>query len=397
VTAAPGISLDVLSSLYPAGGIGRYVRDLCDILSNDPAAPRSTFVYPRSLRSVARVRYAGHALRELPLNWLQLRMLLMATMSLGVGLDALYGDPVVVHSPMGYGPLFSRARLVLTIHDLTSLEHPEWHPRRAWLYINHCVPRAAARASRIMCDSDHVRAQVIARFRVPAERVVTIPLSAGVAFRPLDVAAARAHVAGRFGIEGEFVLHVATFEPRKNHLRLLRAFELLRSAGYPGRLVLVGQDGWLHAPILRGLEQSVASDAILRVRDADDRDLAALYATCTLSAFPSIEEGFGLPVLESMACGAACVTSDHAALTELAGDGAWSVPATDSDALAGALIRLWREPDLRRALAARGLARAARYDRGRWRDAVFALYREELAAAASGSGSADAERVSRTS
>jgi glycosyltransferase involved in cell wall biosynthesis len=138
------------------------------------------------------------------------------------------------------------------------------------------------------------------------------------------------------------------------------------------------------APILSRIERSPERANILRVTDANDADLVALYSACTAVAFPSLAEGFGLPLLESMACGAACVTSDHPALLELgAGGGAIAVPTLDEEALAAALIAFWRDPTLRERTAASGVERAAVYRFEPWAEQMFALYRRELECAGS--------------
>ena len=215
-------------------------------------------------------------------------------------------------------------------------------------------------------------------FGVAEERTVVLPPPLGHGFTPLARADALAHAQRRFALEGPFVLHVGTLEPRKNHLTLVAAFERLCRDGFPGPLVLVGQDGWKFAPIAARLAASPVAARILRVRDADDHDLAALYGACTFSAFPSLAEGFGMPLLESMACGAACIVSDDPALVELGQADCVSVPATDADAMADAFVKLWRDPDHRAAIAANGPARAEAYAFPRWAERLFALYRELL-------------------
>jgi glycosyltransferase involved in cell wall biosynthesis len=143
----------------------------------------------------------------------------------------------------------------------------------------------------------------------------------------------------------------------------------------------VGRDGWRTAPILRRIETSPDAAAIVRLRDLADGDLVALYGVCTACAYPSLEEGFGMPLLESMACGAPCVTSDHAALVELGAGYAIAVSAHDETALAEALIAVWRDPARREESARQGPARAAAYTWERWAERIFALYRRELQAA----------------
>jgi glycosyltransferase involved in cell wall biosynthesis len=134
------------------------------------------------------------------------------------------------------------------------------------------------------------------------------------------------------------------------------------------------------APILSRLESSPFARDIRRVRDADDRDLVALYGAATMTAFPSLSEGFGYPLLESMACGTPCVASDHASLVELAAGAVPLVPATEVTALTDALVRLWRDPDEHARVAANGLRRAAGFGFEAWADRMFAIYSRELAA-----------------
>ena len=373
--------MDVFAGLVPGGGIGRYVRDLCDALDRRPDAPPARYAYPRNFRAAARARFAPGRLHELPLPWYVLRLLYGAATRTHTRFDRLFGEPAVLHSPVGYGPTFARTRLIAHVHDLTSIEHPEWHPLRANLFLRGTIPYAARNAPVVLTHSRFIARRCVEALGLDPSRIVTIPPPLSRGFAPGPVGAARARVRERFGLDGEFVLHVGTFEPRKNHVRLVGAFERLRRAGYPGMLVLVGRDGWRVGPILRRIAASPEAGAIRRITDADDPDLVALYQTCTACAYPSIEEGFGMPLLESMACGAACVTSDHAALVELGEGCALALPHDDEVALADALVRLWRDPDHRRAVAAPGPARAAGYTFDRWAGRIFELYRRELAAA----------------
>jgi alpha-1,3-rhamnosyl/mannosyltransferase len=375
------VMIDVFAGLIPAGGIGRYVRDLCVALLTRPDAPPARFAVPRNLRGVARERYPAERLRELPLRWRQLRWLYQAGAFVDARFDSMFDRPAVFHSTLGCGPAFADTRLINHIHDLTVFEHPEWHPAQNVRFIRNTTPHAIKRADTVLTHSHFVARRVAETFGVPESRIVTIPPPLGHAFRPTPADAARERVTRRFGLDGEFVLHVGALEPRKNHTRLVGAFERLRRAGFPGPLVLVGQGGWRMSPILERIERSPEATAIRRLEDVAEDDLVALYGACTVCAYPSLEEGFGMPVLESMACGAACVTSDHPTLTELGQGYAVAVPADDEAALADALVRLWKNPDERRALTASGPARAAAYSFERWAPRIFALYRHELARA----------------
>jgi glycosyltransferase involved in cell wall biosynthesis len=377
----PWVAVDIFAALVPGGGIGRYVRDLTAALMRLPDAPPARFVCPRDWGARARALYPADRVHELPWPWLGLRFAYQLGTLMPLRFDRWFGEAAVVHSPVGYGPAFRNSRLLCHVHDLTSIEHPEWHPTRANLFLRHAIPHAARHADTVLTHSRFVASRVRAVFGVPDERIVTIPPPIGHRFHPVSSRAARERVTRRYGLEGPFVLHVGTLEPRKNHVGLVGAFERMRRAGFPGPLVLAGREGWRVAPILARIAASPERAAVMHVRDADDDDLVALYGACTVCAYPSLEEGFGMPVLESMACGAPIVTSDHASLIELGAGYAVAVPATDEDALAAALLAVWRDPVARERAGASGPARAADYRWERWAQRTFELYRRELEAA----------------
>jgi alpha-1,3-rhamnosyl/mannosyltransferase len=380
----PAIHVDVFSALVPGGGgIGRFVRLLIRALSERPDAPEHRFVVARSVRDEARRRWPGEKRVELPWTWRQLAMAMMAGRWLGWTFDARYQHPAVVHSPAGYGPRFRRARLINHVHDITYFTHPEWHTRKTSALQSVAAPVACRSATLVLTDCESVRQEVIQHFGVEPGRVLSMPLPLDPDFQPMQCEPARAHVLRRFGLEGPFVLHVSTIEPRKNQVRLVAAWERMRRAGFPGPLVMVGPDGWRTGPILARIGSSAFATDIRRLRGVTDQDLVALYTAATASAFPSLSEGFGYPLLESMACGTPCVTSDHASLVELAAGASPHVPAEDVDALADALLRIWRDADERARLSAAGLQRAAGFGFEPWAERMFEVYRRELALAAS--------------
>ncbi len=378
------VTLDVHAALFPSGGIGRYVHDLATALSTRADAPAARFVYPSRMPGAAPPPWPQRFLSPLPGSDRRHRWTVLAGALMGLAADSYYGGGALVHSPAGYGPRFRRSRHLVTVHDLTALTNPEWHPTRTAGFMARIVPASLRSADRILCDSEWTRRQVLERLAVEPVRVETVHLGVGAAFRPVprDVAAAR--LARRFGLAPPYLLHVGTLEPRKNHASLLAGFEDLKRAGYPGRLVLVGRDGWRIGPILDRLASSSAREAVLRLPEASEEDLAALYSACDLFVFPSFDEGFGFPPLEAMACGAPVVTSPRSALLEVAGDAARLVDPDDAPALGATLVSLWRDEGERARLAARGPAQAARFPMEGWIARMFAVYREILSAASSG-------------
>lgn len=372
----PDVMVDAFPGLHPAGGIGRYVRDLSHVLLHHPEAPPARFAYPRDLARVAEARYPAHTRLPLPLPWKPWALTLAAGTAIGATFDRAYGHPAVYHSTLGYGPQFARAVSLVHLHDLTFLEQPQWHPVHTRRFLAFCAPRAARAATRVLTHSHHVAERVHRVLGVPRELIVTIPPPLGHAFRPIGAVAARPRVREQFGLDGPFILHVGTIEPRKDHATLVAAFEHMRRAGFPGPLVLVGRDGWGTAPILARIESSPERARIVRLAAVSEDELVALYGACTACAFPSLEEGFGMPVLESFACGAPCVTSDHSALIELGAGLARSVPIADPVALADALLDVWRTPAAAERSRVEGPGIAAQYAIERWAPRIFDLYRE---------------------
>jgi glycosyltransferase involved in cell wall biosynthesis len=216
------------------------------------------------------------------------------------------------------------------------------------------LPIAVRRAAGFICISEATRVELEERFPATRGRTKAIPLGAAAAFhqaRPDDVAA-------RHGIDSPYVLAVGTLEPRKNLIRLIEAFvSLPRSVRDGWRLVLAGARGWSNAE-LEALVGRYPGDVRL-LGFVPDEDLPGLYAGATMFAYPSLAEGFGLPVAEAMAAGTAVLTSDRSSLLEVAGDAALLVDPTDAEAIAAGLERLLGDCELRRELAERGRRRAA--------------------------------------
>lgn len=274
--------------------------------------------------------------------------------------EARLGGPDVVHANNYFCPRgLAHARVVYTLYDLVPLDHPEYLTEANRLVCFDGLFEASLRADLLLAISSHSRARYLAHFpHVPADRVKVVhPASRFADARPPRDEAAPG------GLEpGRFLLSVGTLEPRKNLRRLLAAYARLAAAGdVDVPLVMAGGRGWLED----GLESYVASLGIAgRVRVlgyVDDETLRWLYARCLAFAYPSLVEGFGLPVLEAMGHGAAVLTSDRSSLPEVAGDAALAVDPGDEQAIAAALRRLATEPGLRDALKTRALERSARF------------------------------------
>jgi glycosyltransferase involved in cell wall biosynthesis len=244
---------------------------------------------------------------------------------------------------------------VVTVHDLTLVTHAEWHePSKVW-YFRRAMRHAVAAAERVLCVSAATARDATRHLGVPPERIDVTPLGTDLA--PATEAAVH-DLRDRLGLTGPYLLGLGTLEPRKDLPTLVRAFATL-AGELPHKLVLAGLAGWGSGALAEAVAASGVADRILLPGYVPEADKAALFTGADLFVYPSRYEGFGLPVLEAMACGVPVLTTTGGSLPEVAGDAALLVDPGEPDLLAGAMARLLGDPAARARLARRGRARAA--------------------------------------
>lgn len=265
----------------------------------------------------------------------------------------------VLHSPVNVAPVLAGVPSVVTVHDLAFVTAGETMPAARRRYLTAMTARSVRHAARVIAVSESTARDLTRHFDVPPDRIAVTPLAADARFRPLGADELDAF-RRRTGIERPYLLSVGTREPRKNGATLVRAFARI-APEIVHDLVLVGPAGWMGGELDRALaDLPPATRARVRLTGfVGDDDLPRWYAGAAAFAYPARYEGFGLPVLEAMACGAPVVTSDVSSLPEVAGDAALLVSPEDEAGLAAALLRLATDPALATGLRQRGLARAA--------------------------------------
>ena len=371
------VSLDVSAVPERPAGAGRYTMDLArelggrddlalTLVARTADGGRWAGVAPR-----ATVLAAAPGPRPARLVWEQVAL---------PGLVGRARPPVGVH----HGPHYTmpeRARLprVVTVHDLTFFDHPEWHERTKVWFFRRAIRVAAQRADAVVCVSAATAAR-LEELLAPRAEVVTVPHGVDhTRFRPdgpgvdehADAEALAAH-----GIGSPYVAFLGTVEPRKGLDVLLRAFDAVADA-HPGvRLVVAGASGWGAGPVDEELGRMRHRDRVVRTGYLPEAALPAFLRRAEVVAYPSRAEGFGLPVLEALACGARVVTTSGSVMDDVAGPAAALVPPGDASALAAAL-----DAELTDATAGRaprrqaGLAVAAAHTWARCADAHMAVYR----------------------
>ena len=267
---------------------------------------------------------------------------------------------------------------VVTVHDLSFVVYPRAVPWRTRLILTPLVPMSVRRASRVIAISEHTRADLIRRYRLPPEKVDVIHLAPSRAFGPLPDARRRALPDG---VSDPFILAVGSLEPRKNLHRLIDAFaRLVTESDFRGKLVLVARRQPAAQQLVRALRHHALDDRVVFTGYVSETVLNLLYNRAALFVYPSLYEGFGLPPVEAMACGCPVVASAASALPETLGDAAILVDPTSTSALADAMRSVLERDELRRDLREKGLRRAATYSWEKVAEQTRAVYAEALQA-----------------
>lgn len=279
-------------------------------------------------------------------------------------------------------PLIGKCPSVITIHDLSMLLHPQSHERRRVRRARKRLPMMTHAATMVVTPTEVVRQEVHEHLQIPLDRIATIPEAARSVFRRQDPAQTKI-VRNRLKVTQPFVLYVGTIEPRKNLLGLVRAFEHVLSEGDSSlQLVIAGRKGWMVDDLFRHVKRSSAAKQIIFTGYLSDDDLCALYSSCALFVYVSLYEGFGLPPLEAMACGAPVIASRIPSLSETVGEAAVLVAPTDVQELAHNIRSLLENEDLRMQLVRKGLQRTSELTWDRTAELTRAVYDQALARAA---------------
>lgn len=259
-------------------------------------------------------------------------------------------------------PLLAKCPTVLTIHDLSLFLHPTTHEERLVRRGRRRLPIMARSATHIITPSESVRREVCEHLSVKPSKVTAIPEAARSIFQR-QAREETVETLKRLGVEDSFVLAVGTIEPRKNLHTLLRAFEqMVKQTSRRPQLVIAGKRGWLTSELFRDVENSIVKDRLLFTDYVSDEELRALYSACTLFVYPSLYEGFGLPPLEAMACGAPVIASRIPSIVETVGvDTARLIAPTDTEEIARNMAELLDSEEERRGRSVLGEERVARF------------------------------------
>jgi glycosyltransferase involved in cell wall biosynthesis len=371
------IGFDITAAITQGGGIGRYTREIIHaLLAEDQentyhlysARPPAILPVPDSIPVGDNVYFHPAPLDE---RWLYR---LWYRLRLPLPIQLLTGPVDLFHSPdFVLPPVAGRIPALLTVHDLSFVHYPETFPPSLVRYLNRVVPWSIKRASHILADSKSTRLDLLRIWDVPAEKVSVLYSGVHPRFHPVRDESQQAEVRARYGLGNTpYILAVGTIQPRKNYALLISAFS--RIAGdLPHNLVIAGGKGWLYEAILDQVNNLPNKERVRFPGFVADADLPALYSAADLFVFPSLYEGFGLPLLEAMACGVPVLSSNASSLPEVVdenGEAAVLLPPEDEIAWSHAMHRLLTDQDRRERMIKAGLHHARTFS---WQTAAQRL------------------------
>jgi glycosyltransferase involved in cell wall biosynthesis len=354
------------------GGIGTYVRNLVPALAREDPALRIELFHSRFPSRGLPERWLGDfGVQELPASPRSLypRWALTGRPPLPISLSST--DVLHATNPAAIPPAAPGQRLVVTVHDLAFERFPEAFPRR-WRTLYRLGLRAAVRrADAILTPSRSTAEDILSRTKVDQARLHVVPLAASLEKGALDPG----DVLPRLKIRAPYVLFVGTLEPRKNLVRLVRAYRRVAATGVPHALVLAGPLGWHTNALMREITLHGLGDIVL-TGPISAEDLDAVYRAADVFVYPSLHEGFGLPVLEAMSRGVPAVASNTSSIPEVAGDAAVGVNPRSVREIASAIELVLTDTDLAERLAARGRARVERFSWSETARLTLGVYEE---------------------
>lgn len=356
------IAIDAHSVGTGLGGNESYATNLIEALAEIDSSNEYTIYVTKA---TARQRFENRWLNFKVRTTLPHTPLIRIPLSLS---RELRRNPVDVLHVQFTAPPFPPCPVVVSIHDLSFEHFPQAFKRRSRVQLRMTVRSSAREAAQILTLSEFVRHDVIKTYGINGEKVTAIPLAAADRFSPVTDPTELQRIKQKYGIHEDYILTVGAIQPRKNLPRLLEAYSLLRHSHSDvklPRLVLVGKLAWLYDETLRRVKELGLTDSVTLTGYVPEEDLPGLYSGATCFVYPSYFEGFGLPPLEAMQCGAPTIVGNLTSLPEVVGNASILVDPFEVKDIASALSRLITDSELRASLRTAGLQRARLFD---WRD-----------------------------
>lgn len=366
------IGIDYTPAYDQGGGIGRYVRELVHALAHTPDKHNyRLFVAGASAQTLPSPPAKNFVWKPTPVNnrWLA-RLWHKGRIPLPI--ESFIGNVDLYHATdFVLPPSRKSTRTILTVHDLSYIRTPETASPRLQRYLETVVPRSIQKADHILADSTATQSDIVSVYGVEPEKITVLLSGVGQQFEPVRDTERLASVRRKYQIgEKPFVFAIGTVQPRKNYARLTQAIAQLHRNGHDVDLVIAGGKGWLEDELYKTIDMLGLQQRVHLIGYADELDIPALYSASICSAFVSLYEGFGLPILESMACGTPVITSNISSMPEVAGHAAITVDPTNVNAISDGIERIITETRYRDELTQRGFSHIQQFT---WEKSVQTL------------------------
>jgi glycosyltransferase involved in cell wall biosynthesis len=353
------VYVDISSAVHAKAGIGRYAESLVKALvARQPS--RYALFYNRTGRTQPLPGLGSTPTSTVPAGYKPWRLAVWLGQLARVGFNALVPGAELFHATEHLLPPLEGIPTVLTVHDMIFRLFPEHQKRLNYWYLNATMPLFCKRADAIITVSESSKRDIVAQYGLRSSKINVVYEAAAPEFLPASPEETTA-IRLRYGLPEQYLLHVGTIEPRKNLTRLIQALQKLREGGLQIPLVVVGSRGWLYDDFFKQLESMQVADSVLFPGYVPAPDLPTLYSAATVAIVPSVYEGFGLPLLEAMACGTPVVSSSSSSLPEVGGDAALYFDPYDAESMAEVIRSVWTSADLREHLRSLGQARSAQF------------------------------------
>lgn len=371
------IYVDISAAVHSRAGLGRYAERLAGALIEAQPGRFGLFYnrgsngrFPPSLPSTTPARHVS-------LGYKPWRSLVLAGQMAGVGFNRLVPGAELFHSTEHLLLPLRGVPTVLTVHDLIYKLFPEHHKKLNYWFLNLAMPLFCRRADAIIAVSQASKQDCVRQYGLDPAKVHVVYEAASSHFQPPPPTRIE-HVKQTYGLPDQFLLHLSTIEPRKNLSRLLDALLALRQRFPALSLVLVGGRGWLYDDFFAKIEALGLETAVFPLGWVPDEDLPAIIAAASLAVQPSLYEGFGLPILEHMACGQVVAASNAASHPEVGGEAAAYFDPVDVEGITAVIARLLRDKEEYQHRRQLGLAQAAQFSWQRAAQETIAIYDQLL-------------------
>jgi len=359
----PTIAIDYTPAYEQGGGIGRYVRELTSALSQlDSTTDYKLFVSGATQTQLPQPLAPNFSWKPAQLSpkWLA-RIWHRARLPIPV--EVFTGSINLFHATdFVLPPTLPATKTLLTVHDLSFIRVPDTASPSLKAYLDAVVPRSVEKADHILADSQATKDDLIALYDTPSDKITVLLSGVNERFKPVIDNTELQSVREKYHLNDiRYIFSVGTVQPRKNYSRVIRSLDQLRQRGLDIHYAIAGGKGWLEDEMYVTIQETKMDDYVHLLGFVDDVDLPALYSSSECLVIPSLYEGFGLPILEAMACGVPVVTSNLSSLPEVAGDATLLVDPLDTDAITENLHILLTNPTQRQQVIEAGFQQVAKF------------------------------------